>query len=246
MKKATLLFTLVTTLTLGITLSAQEKLGPDTYIPVEEAAKLGQLPSGFPVDVYQRVPKGCPRGARPYIITRNAGTGTTPSTQLMAVMSQNTYRPAPRAYGETGIDKWFVDTLPLGSCKICAGFLIADLVNEGGLSTNDGFTIWTGDPSPIYGPGMALIKPLFLHATSSGSGAVAGKPSLWGPPVTSTKTLSLNLNVAGRISDAPTTNDFAGLPVLNNYIFTTTGTPTLDVFLSDDTTIRSLQLVVWR
>jgi hypothetical protein len=244
MTKTTLLFTILTILAFGAAVSAQEKGGADAYLPVEEAAKLGRLPKGFPVDVYQRVPKGCPREAKPYVIVRNAKTGTAPSSELKAVMAQNTYRPAARAYGETGADKWFVDTLPLGSCRICAASLIADLVNEGGLSTNDSLSIWLADPSAIYGPGMTFLKPTFLSAGSAG--AIAGKPSLWGPPVATAKILNLDLNVAGIVSDANTANDTIGLPILNNYIFTTAAAPALDVFIQDDTTVNSLQLVVWR
>lgn len=197
------------------------------------------------VDVV-RVPAGCPRDAKPYVITHNEKTGTTPSSEMLAVMKQNNYRPAPRGFAEAGIDKWFIDTLPLGSCRICAASLVADLVNEGGMGTNDGLAIWLADPSAIYGPGMTGMKPTFLTATSVASGAVAGKPSLWGPPVAMSKILTLDLNVAGAISDANTANDTIGLPVLNNYIFTTTATPALDVFIQDDTRVNSLQLTVWR
>lgn len=241
MKRTNLMLTILTVLVAGTSLFAQN--GGD-YLPADEAIRAGRVPKTFPMEVYQRVPRGCPAGAKAYVINRDAKTGTMPSPELKTLMTQNTYRPTPRAYGERGIDKWFVDTLPLGSCKICAATLVADLVNEEGLSNNDGLLAWTADPSAIYGPGMSLIKPLFLYVFSSG--AAPGKPTLWGPPAPPSKILTMDLNVAGRISDNITTNDIVGLPYLNNYIFTTTATPGLDVFIQDDTTVNSLQLVVWR
>jgi hypothetical protein len=196
-------------------------------ISLDEAQKLGLLPKSFPLERYRQVPEGCARNARAYIIVRNASTGTFPTAMLMSKLNTNPYLATLplRKYGDKGPDRWFGDSFSLGSCKICAATISAEVENEGG--DNDGFHVWLSPDGP---PSPDKYKATLKSAVSY-TGNPTTNPQLWAAndPIGMVKTVTMDLPAN----------------LINQNIFTSAN-PFLDVVLWDDTKVNSLQLVIWR
>jgi hypothetical protein len=238
MKKTNLILIILGILTLGIAVSAQEKGAANDFLPLETAIRSGRLPKNVVAELSKQAQKNPCTGTQPFVLIRNAQTGTTPSTELNAFMLLNTFNSTPRGYGVGGFDKWFIDTLPLGTCRICRAFLIADIARDGDAS-NDGFNMWLADPTPIVSGGQT--RPGFIAVNSNGPNNL---PNLWAPPAPASKFLFLDLNVSGDVSHNVTHP--AGIPILNNYIISPVQTPALDMHIQDDTKVNALYLIVWR
>ncbi|HEY0429508.1 MAG TPA: hypothetical protein VGC76_17140 [Pyrinomonadaceae bacterium] len=194
---------------------------------LEEAQRRGLLPKGFPLERYEKIPDGCPKNAKAYVIIRNATTGLFPTAMLMSKLNTNPYLATLplRKYGDKGPDRWFGDSFALGSCKVCAAAISAEVANEGG--ENDGFHVWL---SPDGAPSADKYKTTLKSAVSY-MGNPPTNPQLWaaGDPVGAVKVVTMDLPAN----------------LINQYIFATAN-PFLDAVVWDDTRVDSMQLVIWR
>ncbi len=215
-------------------------------VSLEEAQKLGRLPKDFPLERMRRVPKGCPKEAKAYVVSRDSRTGVIRDQNMTNFFGTFTdvfkTQFPPRGYGEKGPDHWFGDSFPLGSCKICAANLTAEIENEG--ASNDSLLVFYSDTTLKMingGQNTSGNRHLYLFTQSNPLYS-----TLWLPTEQfgAIKTLSLDLNINGDISQTNSPND--GISKINNYIFTTTSVSALEVFAQDDTKVNSMQLVIWR
>ena len=227
----------------GLTIFGQGN--PNGEIPLEEAQKLGRLPKDFQIDRMRRPPAGCPKNARAYVISRDATTGVARDENMNNFFRTFTRefqtRFPPRGYGEKGPDRWFGDSFPLGTCKICAATLTAQIENEG--ASNDSMLLFLSDNTlKMINGGQNTSGNRLLYLYTHGGTL----PSLWSPtaPFGSAQNLTLDLNVNGDISSSASPND--GIKKINEYIFTTASEPALEVFFQDDTKVNSIQLLIWR
>jgi hypothetical protein len=218
-------------------------------ISIDEAAKLGKLPRGFQLDRYRRVPAGCPKGARAYVISRNATSGVSRSDNLNNFFGgfprEIQTRFPSRGYGERGPNRFFGDSFPLGNCKICAASMMAEVENEG--ADNDSLTIWLSDNTllPIMTGNGGIAGNRLTYLTSYGTpGLIVGNPALWDGPAPSPKTISLDLNRDGNVTTSA--SPMTGISRINQYIFSSVVSPYLEVIVADDTKVNSLQMVIWR
>ncbi len=193
-----------------------------------------------------KVPKGCPLSAQRYNISRNASTKTKRTKQMMEFLDgvkQQLPGQSIRGYGEGGQNKFFGDSFPLKGCKVCAAKLTAVVDNEQGLAHNDALNVYFSESTFQLSNGSTSGDRL-LGVGSYGTNSIQpGRTYLWktssdvGP-----KTLELNLNNDGNISAGASPQ--TGISRVNQYLFSDSD-PHLEVWVQDDTIVKSIDLEVW-
>ena len=195
---------------------------------------------------FPKIPKGCPKSAKRFRITRNATTGTKRTKSMTSFLNnvkQNNPGQSIRDYGVGGQNKFFGDSLPLKSCKICAGKLTAVVDNQKGLAHNDGFYVFLSD-NTFQNINSGSIGNKLIALGSYGTNTIqSGRIYLWESATESSpKTLKLNLNNDGALSAGASPQ--TGISRINQYLFSNSN-PHLEVWAQDDTIVKSLVLDVW-
>lgn len=171
-------------------------------------------------DIIARVPRGCPRGAKPIVINRGPNNQSTPALSLNSYLQKVTGgdKTKIRNYGQAGSDKQFGDSFGLGSCRLCAARLEFKLQKESGQWDNDGFHVYL-EPDTVS---STLPTPIFTTGANLWTQFSNGMPVVqWG-------------------------SGFRPISELNNYIFNSQlQTPMLSVYIQDDTKILSSRLILW-
>jgi hypothetical protein len=171
-------------------------------------------------DLVAKVPRGCPRWARPLTINRNAKTPATPGPSLSSYLQKVTggNKTKIRAYGQAGSDLQFGDSFDLGHCRLCAARLEFKLAKESGQWDNDGFHVYL-EPDAVS---STLPTPIFSTGANLWSMFPNGMPVVqWG-------------------------SGFRPISELNSYIFSSQlQIPMLSVYIQDDSKVLSSRLTLW-